>query len=172
MTVVRVVEMPTCKVTDKPIANIRATAVREVRVGLRLAFEVDSRAVGPRGRSRNPMARINHGTYSGVAMSKVRDRHIADRIAIVMIDVPVPTMAPTDSAIPATASREQTTILAIPMRRFCSTVGTGRSASNGATRVARSAGRKAANTVMTMPMRNSTIMSPHGQANPKAKAPV
>ena len=47
MTVVRVVEMPTCKVTDKPIANIRATAVREVRVGLRLAFEVDSRAVGP-----------------------------------------------------------------------------------------------------------------------------
>ena len=88
------------------------------------------------------MARINHGTYSGVAMSKVRDRHIADRIAITMIDVPVPTMAPTDSAIPATASREQTTILAIPMRRFCSTVGTGRSASNGATRVACSAGRE------------------------------
>ena len=118
------------------------------------------------------MARINHGTYSGVAMSKVADRQTADKIAITMIDVPVPTIAPTDSAIPATASREQMMILAIPVRRFCSTVGTGRNASNGATRVARNAGRKAASTVMAMPMRNSTIMSPHGHVNPKAKAPV
>ena len=172
MTVVRVVEMPTCRVTDSPMASMRATAVREVRVGLRVALEVESRAVGPSGRNRSPNPLMSHGTYNGVAIRKASDRQAADRTAQPMIPLPCPVIATTEVMTPITVSREQMMIRASPTRRFCSTVGTGRSASRGATRVARSAGRKAARTVMTMPMKNSMTMSFQGHSSPKAKAPV
>lgn len=71
-----------------------------------LVFEVDSCVVGLRGCSRNFMVWINYGMYSGVVMSKVRDRYIVDRIVIVMIDVLVLMMVFIDSVILVIVSRE------------------------------------------------------------------
>ena len=168
----RMVAVPICRVIDRPTASMRATAVSEVRLGLRTALEVDSRAVGPNGRMTSPKSLMRLGTYSGAAASTAIDRRIAEPMATGM-DARLSTRkVSTDSPTPMRNSSEHTMMRAIDAFLRSSTVGTGRSASNGATRVARMAGRKAARTVMSTPMRNSPTSSPTGQLRPNHRAPV
>ena len=61
MVEVRMVETPTCSVTTRPTASIRATAVAEARRGLRAALLAASLTVGPANPKIRPKSRSRRG---------------------------------------------------------------------------------------------------------------